>query len=100
MHYSSDLAKQEFKLLDTLIPKSKTKKTKIPRIKIFNAIFYQLKNGCQWRDLPKDFPNWNTVYSQFNRWKQRSVWDDALEKLAKLERTSRGKKSRANTIAG
>ena len=25
---------------------------------IFDAIFYMLKTGCQWRMIPKDFPKW------------------------------------------
>ena len=36
----------------------------VSRHAIVNAILYQPKNGCQWRDLPADFPNWQTVYSQ------------------------------------
>lgn len=26
---------------------------------VWNAIFYLVKTGCQWRMLPQDFPNWN-----------------------------------------
>ena len=92
MPYTSDLTDKQFELLDSLISKSKTRSTKIPRRKIFNSIFYQLKNGCQWRDLPSDLPKWQTVYSQFRRWKQRGVWDKALVELENLERQSRGKK--------
>ncbi|WP_442939112.1 transposase [Nostoc sp.] len=29
---------------------------------MFNGILYQLKNGCNWQDLPKDFPPYSTVY--------------------------------------
>jgi len=56
MWHTTDLTRKQFKLIDSLIPKSKSKPNTIPRIKIFNAILYQLKNGCQWRDLPNDFP--------------------------------------------
>jgi len=64
MSYTTDLTDEQFELLDSVIPKSKTKWSIIPRRKILNAIFYQLKDGCQWRDLPKEFPKWETVYSQ------------------------------------
>ncbi|WP_375316292.1 transposase [Wolbachia endosymbiont (group A) of Colletes cunicularius] len=30
---------------------------------IINAIRYMMRTGCQWRQLPKDFPPWKTVYS-------------------------------------
>ncbi len=29
---------------------------------IVNGIFYVLKNGCVWRDVPADLPPWVTVY--------------------------------------
>ena len=35
--------------------------------KIYNFPLRNLKTGCQWRQLPKDFPNWKTVYSFFMR---------------------------------
>jgi transposase len=97
MPYTSDLTNKQFKLIDSLVPKSKTRDTVIPRRQIFNAIFYQLKNGCQWRDLPSDLPKWQTVYSQFRRWKQRGVWDRVLIELEKVERQRHGKKRNTNS---
>ncbi len=64
MAYTTDLTVPQFELLEQFLPQSKTFKSVIPRYQIINAIFYQLKNGCQWRDVPSDFPNWQTVYSQ------------------------------------
>ena len=100
MSYTTDLTDEQFELLDSIIPKSKTKWNIIPRRKIFNAIFYQLKNGCQWRDLPKEFPKWETVYSQFRRWKQREVWKSALLILAELERVKLGKNEIPSLLLG
>ena len=64
MAYTTDLTEPQFELLEQVLPPSKTYKNVISRHLVVNAIFYQLKNGCQWRDLPTDFPNWQTVYSQ------------------------------------
>ena len=58
-----------------------------------NGILYQLKNGCQWRDLPSDFPNWQTVYSQFRRWRINGTWEEILTTLAKMEREGQKKAS-------
>lgn len=33
---------------------------------IWNAIFYVVKTGCQWRMLPKEFPKWESVYCIVN----------------------------------
>lgn len=35
---------------------------------MLNAIFYILRAGCAWHLLPYNFPPWQTVYSQFQRW--------------------------------
>ena len=64
MAYTTDLTMPQFERLESLLPQSWTCKSVISRHEIVNAVFYQLKNGCQWRDLPADFPNWQTVYSQ------------------------------------
>jgi transposase len=29
---------------------------------IVNAVLYVTKNGCIWRDVPGEFPPWQTVY--------------------------------------
>ena len=32
------------------------------------GILFRLRTGCPWRDLPKEFGKWNTVYKRFNEW--------------------------------
>ena len=32
------------------------------------GIFYRLRVGCPWRDLPDIFGNWNAIYKRFNEW--------------------------------
>jgi putative transposase len=86
MAYTTDLTSPQFELLDRLLPQSRTRNSVISRHRIVNAIFYQLKNGCQWRDLPSDFPNWQTVYSQFRRWQLDGTWEIVLAALAESER--------------
>lgn len=86
MAYTTDLTLAQFEVLDELLPKSKTRKGVVSKHFIVNAILYQLKNGCQWRDLPRDFPQWQTVYSQFRRWRLDGTWEDILTVLAKIER--------------
>jgi transposase len=43
------------------------------------GIFYRLRNGNIWRDLPREFGNWNKVYKRFNDWsrsgKLKSIFD-------------------------
>ena len=32
------------------------------------GIFYRMRVGCPWRDLPSIFGYWNSIFQQFNRW--------------------------------
>ena len=51
-----------------------------------NAILYKIGNGCKWRNLPHDFPPWQTVYSFFRRAKLSGLWDDILQFLVEITR--------------
>ena len=86
MAYTTNLTVPQFRKVEALLPQSKTYRSVISRHEILNAILYQLKNGCQWRDLPSDFPNWQTVYSQFRRWQLDGTWHKVLAALAREER--------------
>lgn len=44
------------------------RREKHPRRRIVDAIFYVVRTGCAWRQLPKDFPPWPTVYWYFAWW--------------------------------
>jgi len=48
---------------------------------IFNAIFYLLKTGCQWRMLPKEFPNWKLVYYYFSKWRSDGTFEELNDVL-------------------
>ena len=91
MAYTTDLTVAQFEVLDELIPNSQTRGYDVSRHLMVNGILYQLKNGCQWRDLPTDFPKWQTVYSQFRRWRISGVWEEVLRALAKIERQGQKK---------
>ena len=93
MAYTTDLSIAQFEVLNKLLPQSKTKKGSISRHSLVNGILYQTKNGCQWRDLPTDFPKWQTVYSQFRRWRLDGIWDEVLRSLSKMERLGKKKVS-------
>jgi transposase len=53
----------------------------IPNIVFLNAILYIAENGCKWRQLPKKFGPWDTIYQRMRRWAQNGVWSRVLEAL-------------------
>ncbi|WP_445243185.1 MULTISPECIES: transposase [unclassified Microcoleus] len=40
---------------------------------ILDGIFYQLKNGCNWGDLPKNLPPYSTVFGHYKHWRSEGV---------------------------
>lgn len=38
------------------------------------GMLYRMRVGCPWRDLPKQFGNWNSVFRRFNYWSKSGKW--------------------------
>jgi transposase len=92
--YTSDLTVEQYERLAVHLPqKRKTAPRKVEYHAILNAIFYRLKNGCSWEDLPKDFPNYKTVFHYFNLWKKQGVWAKMLDDLRTQNRTFQKKRA-------
>jgi transposase len=52
---------------------------------VIEGILWSLQKGHSWRALPgKRYGKWNTVYSRFNRWKKKGVWQEVWAELLKL----------------
>lgn len=96
--YESDLSDAQWALLEPLLEPQRKKKSGRPRSanrrEIVNAIFYVLKTGCQWRQLPEGFSAWSTVHVYYRRWRLSGAWQHAHGVLHTQERMRRGKKPR------
>jgi putative transposase len=44
---------------------------------VLDAIFYRERTGCQWRNLPGDFPPWKQVFEYYRKWRD----DGTIETL-------------------
>jgi putative transposase len=42
---------------------------------VMNALFYLDRTGCQWNFLPKDLPNYGTVYYYFKKWSNDGTFE-------------------------
>ena len=52
---------------------------------VLNAILYVAEHGCKWRGLPKQFGNWQTIYTRMNRWAKSGVLDRVFAQLQRLQ---------------
>jgi transposase len=69
-----DLSEAEWRLIAPLLP---NKPRGVPRVsdrRVLNGIFYILRTGLPWRDLPKRYGSYTTVYNRYNRWSKAGVW--------------------------
>jgi transposase len=82
MPYSSSLSDREWEIIQPLLPKKK--KTRPPiwsQRQILDGIFYQLKNGCNWCDLPRDFPPYSTVFWHYKQWRASGAISEIMQTL-------------------
>jgi len=82
-----DLTDEEWALLEPLMPKIR-KSARADDRRIMNAIFYVLRTGMPWRDLPERYGPYTTAYNRFNRWSRRGIWKKIFDKLASQSRDS------------
>jgi transposase len=53
----------------------------LSNLQFLNAVLYVAEHGCKWRELPKRFGNWHTIYTRMNRWSKSGAMDRVFEKL-------------------
>jgi transposase len=92
-HYPPDLTDAQWAPIEPLLPAVRRggRPEKHPRRAIVNAILYVVRTGCSWRQLPVDFPPWQTVYWYFARWEGQQVTEQILDRLRKRVRTAQGR---------
>jgi transposase len=80
-----DLTDAEWAIIAPLLPGAAGKKNGRPRLddrKVLNGIFFILRTGSPWRDLPERYGPYTTVYNRFNRWAKKGVWLSIFEALS------------------
>ncbi len=46
-----------------------------------NAVFWILRTGAPWRDLPPEYGDWKNTHRRFCRWRDKGIWEGLLEQL-------------------
>lgn len=87
--YQTDLTETEWQYI-TKVLNLQERKRKYDLRMIWNAIFYLVKTGCQWRMLPKEYPKWESVYYYYRKWSSLGEFDLLLERLRGSVRVIRG----------
>jgi transposase len=83
-HGRYDLTEFEWKAIQPLLP---NKPRGVPRVddrRVLNGIFYTLRSGAPWADMPERYGPWTTVYNRFNRfnrWRKAGHWDRLMDAI-------------------
>ena len=82
-----DLTDEEWVLLEPLLP-SKRKSGRQDDRRVMSGIFYILRTGAPWRDLPERYGPHTTIYNRFNRWSRRGIFKRMFDTLAAKSHSS------------
>jgi len=76
-------------VLTELDPPKPTGRPRIDGRAALDAIIYRMRTGCQWNQLPKEFPDDSSVHRTFQRWQERGVlerlWQVLVEDCEELD---------------
>jgi transposase len=77
-----ELTAEEWAAIRPMLP---NKPRGVPRVndrRVLNGIFWILRSGAPWRDLPLNFGPYTTCYNRFVRWRRAGVWTKIMNALA------------------
>ena len=78
-----DLTDEEWAVIAPLLPRQGRGARRGDDRKILNGIFYILRTGAPWWDLPKRYGPRTTVYNRYVRWGRKGVWKTVFDALAR-----------------
>jgi transposase len=77
-----ELNDYEWRVIKPMLP---NKPRGVPRVddrRVLNGIFWVLRSGAPWRDLPENYGPPTTCYNRFVRWRRAGIWDRIMNGLA------------------
>jgi transposase len=76
-----DLTDFEWCVIEPLMPMDRRGPKPQNNRQIINGMFYILRTGSPWRDLPERYGPYTTVYNRFNRWRKAGIWDKLMDAI-------------------
>jgi putative transposase len=85
--YTSDLSDEQWEKIRAFLPlerQGRGRPIEIDMREAVNAMFYVNKTGCQWENLPREFPNYQSVYYHYRKWCLDGTWEQ-LQRVLRYE---------------
>jgi transposase len=77
-----ELSDFEWMVIEPLLP---NKPRGVPRVddrRVLNGIYWRLRTGSPWADIPERYGPATTCYNRFVRWRKLGVWDRLFEAVS------------------
>ena len=83
-YHRHDITDEVWNLLESLLVGQKGQWGGIAQDnrRFLNSVFWVLRTGAPWRDLPPDYGDWKNAHRRFCRWRDKGRWEGILETLA------------------
>ena len=76
-----DLTDFEWRVIEPLLPNKPRGVPPVDDRRVLNGIFWVLRSGAPWRDLPERYGPRTTCYNRFARWRKAGVWDRMMDAI-------------------
>jgi putative transposase len=93
MSYPTDVTDSQWVLVEPILtaPKATGRPAEVDRRAVLNALLYMDRTGCQWRLIPRDFPNKSTVRYYFDLWTKDGTLEKVQDRLREAVRVQMGR---------
>lgn len=88
--YPTNLTDSQWQVIKERLADQRKRKHELR--KVFNALFYIVKGGIPWRQMPTDLPPWKTVYYYFRKFQKLGIWQELNDALREKVRQKAGRK--------
>src|SRR5262249_52955251 len=78
-----DLTDFEWSVIEPVLPMDRRGPKPRDNRRVLNGIFWVLRTGAPWRDLPERYGPYTSAYNRFNRWRKAGIWDGMMDAIVK-----------------
>ncbi len=75
------LSDEQWQVIEPHLPMVHTGPERVDDRRVLSGIVHVLQSGCRWRDCPRAYGPYTTIYNRFNRWSRRGVWQQIFSAL-------------------
>ena len=72
---------EQWAMLEPLLPIAALGRPMVGRRRLIDGVRWRVRTGAPWRDLPREYGPWQTVFGFFRRWQRDGTWSALFTRL-------------------